>query len=62
MFRQWKCISFGTACGTIIFVVALVHLFPVAWAGGIGQCSVSLSLWLFVINSVLAHFVNLPFC
>jgi hypothetical protein len=44
--------SFGKACGTILFAVATGALFPAAWAGNMGQCSVYLSLM----------FMTLPIC
>jgi len=34
---------FGTACGDIILQWPMAKLFPPAWAGGTGQCSVHLS-------------------
>ncbi len=35
--------SMGTECGAIILQWPLAQLFPAAWAGSMGQCSVYLS-------------------
>ncbi len=34
---------FGTACGAVRLQWPLAQLFPAAWVGGMGQCSIYLS-------------------
>jgi hypothetical protein len=46
---------FGTACGAIKFAVALSQLFPAAWAGSTGQCSVYLSKISMLYSSYFYH-------